>query len=309
VLLPALSRISYSYDQNLVVCNDSLEGAQLQNDNNLFSNPFKWPDLINYPDDDTLDLEQENLNLGSLQHFNDAGPNDNNSFDDSPFHGADFVGNLERYSTSISTELPTSAADNYTPESSIQTASVAYPVNLFPHSKKRKRSDQSQSLYSSPISRPKDVVPSQYLCEWYGCGQTFEELSEFGAHSKTHTHDGKFCLWSGCTELQGFKQRSKFNKHVNLHTKPIKCSECERRFSESSHLEKHIGIHRPASGYSVYWCPLGSDCIWGFGKGGSKDPSTRLATAKQHIKRRHKECSEPPIKEHIGSKMENEKLS
>lgn len=296
---PALSRISYGHDQNLVVCNDSLEDSQFRDYNNSISDPLEWLDLINYPDFDTLGFDVlDNIN---------ADPNIDNAFTNTDaFNGNNIGDRLGWGCGSTSAEVSTSATRACTSESFVESTSSADPADPFPPSKKRKRS--AQSLLSTSVSGTKNIVATQYLCEWSDCGQVFQVLSEFGTHGKTHTQDAKFCLWSGCTYLESFEKRFKFNKHVNLHTKPIQCFECAKRFSECSHLDKHIGTHKPASGYSVYWCPLGSACTSGFGKGGSRNPSTRLATAKQHITRCHKGCSDPPIHEQIGSRKENEKL-
>lgn len=113
----------------------------------------------------------------------------------------------------------------------------------------------------SPTTDSKSHVMAQedhFLCRWvvgHGnsvCGQRFDTDEQLQKHCK-HDHlkqlkkfNGGFrCGWANCTRNTCFTQRSKVERHMQVHTgyKPVQCSICGAALSAKQALDQHMRIH------------------------------------------------------------------
>ncbi|CAK7566060.1 MAG: zinc-finger protein [Sporothrix epigloea] len=101
------------------------------------------------------------------------------------------------------------------------------------------------------------------------CGQVFESASKLHEHVlATHTHHLKrdiggtySCGWLGCNrrdsqEKGGFAQKSKIDRHMQVHTgnKPFTCDVCHQSFSANQALLQHKLIHEDSKPLSCDVC-------------------------------------------------------
>ncbi|CEJ85997.1 hypothetical protein VHEMI03979 [[Torrubiella] hemipterigena] len=100
-------------------------------------------------------------------------------------------------------------------------------------------------------------VDSQYMCRWTGpngqiCGRICGGHKELQEHCKTEhlkeikkDHAGFYCQWQGCTRQTTFSQRSKLERHMQVHTgfKPVECKICGAQLSAKQSLEQHMRTH------------------------------------------------------------------
>ncbi|GAO14415.1 hypothetical protein UVI_02055380 [Ustilaginoidea virens] len=96
------------------------------------------------------------------------------------------------------------------------------------------------------------------LCRWVTgnnnaiCGRRFENDEQLQKHCK-HDHlkqlkkmgGGFRCGWASCTRDTCFTQRSKVERHMQVHTgyKPVQCNICGAALSAKQALDQHMRIH------------------------------------------------------------------
>ncbi|KIE03116.1 Zinc finger, C2H2-type/integrase, DNA-binding protein, partial [Metarhizium majus ARSEF 297] len=114
-------------------------------------------------------------------------------------------------------------------------------------------------LSPSTETKPQVMVQEdQFLCRWLVgqggsiCGQRFENDEQLQKHCK-HDHlkqlkklNGGFrCGWANCTRNTCFTQRSKVERHMQVHTgyKPVQCTICGAALSAKQALDQHMRIH------------------------------------------------------------------
>ncbi|ERT03163.1 hypothetical protein HMPREF1624_01468 [Sporothrix schenckii ATCC 58251] len=120
-----------------------------------------------------------------------------------------------------------------------------------------------------------DTGPQMFECAWCDtlggqpCGQSFDSACELHKHVlAAHTHllkrdvGGTYsCGWQGCTrrdseEKGGFAQKSKIDRHMQVHTgnKPFTCDICHQSFSANQALLQHKLIHEDSKPLSCDIC-------------------------------------------------------
>ncbi|PHH69213.1 hypothetical protein CDD82_7913 [Ophiocordyceps australis] len=119
------------------------------------------------------------------------------------------------------------------------------------------------------------IHQDQFLCRWLTtddasiCGLRFENDEQLQHHCKFHhlKHLKKFrggfrCGWENCTRDTCFTQRSKVERHMQVHTgyKPVQCSICGAALSAKQALDQHMRIH---TGETPWVCKFpGCNCAF-----------------------------------------------
>lgn len=99
---------------------------------------------------------------------------------------------------------------------------------------------------------------SKYICHWIACergGKTFTQRQKIMRHIQTHTGAKPF----QCQTCQKrFSESNIMTQHMRTHTgeKPFKCDQCDRQFSVSASLTIHKRVH---SGEKPFGCKY-QDC-------------------------------------------------
>ncbi|GJN73214.1 hypothetical protein PLICBS_007290 [Purpureocillium lilacinum] len=161
-----------------------------------------------------------------------------------------------------------------TPSSSLATPSPLESETGFtePSSSARSKSPHAES--KPHILTEED----QFRCRWVMgdgsgiCGHRFDNDEELQKHCKLDhlkplkkVRGGFRCGWEGCTRDTCFTQRSKVERHMQVHTgsmherthtgdKPLECEICGKRFSESSNLSKHRRTHNVKGMHECQLC-------------------------------------------------------
>ncbi|RDA95986.1 hypothetical protein CP533_5878 [Ophiocordyceps camponoti-saundersi (nom. inval.)] len=97
----------------------------------------------------------------------------------------------------------------------------------------------------------------QFTCRWIvqngrPCGRRFDNDEQLQKHCKVDhlkqlrkARVGFECGWANCTRSTSFTQRSKLERHMQVHTgyKPVHCDVCGAALSAKQALEQHKRIH------------------------------------------------------------------
>ncbi|KAI0793937.1 hypothetical protein C8Q74DRAFT_544575 [Fomes fomentarius] len=73
------------------------------------------------------------------------------------------------------------------------------------------------------------------------CSQNFSEAATLAQHMRRHTQEKPYvCDFPGCGKAFAIAGALTIHKRTHSGSKPFKCTYCERAFSESSNLSKHV---------------------------------------------------------------------
>ncbi|OAA82137.1 Zinc finger, C2H2-type/integrase, DNA-binding protein [Akanthomyces lecanii RCEF 1005] len=151
--------------------------------------------------------------------------------------------------TSPSTNLSLATSLSPTP-ASLPTPSTIEGTNYFADM-------TSAAAESTPSASPED----QNICRWLIpdgmggnriCGHRSSDHKSLQDHCKADhlkqikkDHAGFYCQWQGCTRNTTFSQRSKLERHMQVHTgyKPVQCHICGASLSAKQSLEQHMRTH------------------------------------------------------------------
>ncbi|KAG5950216.1 hypothetical protein E4U53_005364 [Claviceps sorghi] len=126
----------------------------------------------------------------------------------------------------------------------------------------------AQTLGAPSERKSPDVVQDDlYICRWLVghassssppsssspiCGQRFDSDEQLQKHCKQQhlkqlekLNGGFRCGWADCSRDTCFTQRSKVERHMQVHTgyKPVQCSVCGAALSAKQALDQHMRIH------------------------------------------------------------------
>ncbi|CAK7211208.1 zinc-finger protein [Sporothrix bragantina] len=149
------------------------------------------------------------------------------------------------------------------------------PAMALPQTKLGGLKTETGQQSSGAADGSKDQGPQVYECLWCDtvggqqCGQIYDSAGELHKHVlAAHTHQLKrdvggtySCGWLGCNrrdceEKGGFAQKSKIDRHMQVHTgnKPFTCDICHQSFSANQALLQHKLIHEDSKPLSCDIC-------------------------------------------------------
>ncbi|KYK55607.1 putative metalloregulatory protein [Drechmeria coniospora] len=108
-----------------------------------------------------------------------------------------------------------------------------------------------------PLTPQASLADDQFVCRWLAptggiCGRRFDGDEELQKHCKIDhlkqlkkSRGGFRCGWENCARDTCFTQRSKVERHMQVHTgfKPVQCSICGAALSAKQALDQHMRIH------------------------------------------------------------------
>ncbi|KAG6237930.1 hypothetical protein E4U25_002176 [Claviceps purpurea] len=177
---------------------------------------------------------------------------------DDPWFNFSAASNSTQFSPSMSplTNLSMGPSLSETP------VSIPTPSPLEPEPSFRDAAATNMAQTPSCIAESKTPVVAQddpYTCRWiigpgssFVCGMRFDNDEQLQKHCKNDhlkqlkkLNGGFTCGWAGCARDTCFSQRSKVERHMQVHTgyKPVQCSICGAALSAKQALDQHMRIH------------------------------------------------------------------
>ncbi|KAG5941776.1 hypothetical protein E4U60_007712 [Claviceps pazoutovae] len=177
---------------------------------------------------------------------------------DDPWFNFSAASNSTQFSPSMSplTNLSMGPSLSETP------VSIPTPSPLEPEPSFRDAATTNMAQATSCIAESKIPVVAQddpYTCRWiigpgssFVCGMRFDNDEQLQKHCKNDhlkqlkkLNGGFTCGWAGCARDTCFSQRSKVERHMQVHTgyKPVQCSICGAALSAKQALDQHMRIH------------------------------------------------------------------
>jgi uncharacterized Zn-finger protein len=141
-----------------------------------------------------------------------------------------------RFSTSQSIDtIPKESVEHQSNDLTTPSLPSSLPILDFPllPSIPTNISKANRRLYSFP-----------YRCSHPGCEKTFSKPSYLRYHEQRHLGIKPYsCRWPKCG--WSFLRPDALARHYRIHTgiKPFSCKYCNRAFSRSDHIRKHMKSH------------------------------------------------------------------
>lgn len=99
------------------------------------------------------------------------------------------------------------------------------------------------------VKKDPDMSERPYTCSI--CHNNFKEIACLKSHMLTHTDTREYiCTFDGCSD--SFKTKGSLVRHMRRHTgeRPFSCVMCDRRFTESGALTRHLKARTPCTAKS-----------------------------------------------------------
>lgn len=109
--------------------------------------------------------------------------------------------------------------------------------------------DEEDKVPETVKKEPPDLTERPYTCSI--CRNSFKEIACLKSHMLTHSDVRDYvCTFDGCSDA--FKTKGSLVRHMRRHTgeRPFCCVMCNRRFTESGALTRHLKARTPCTAKS-----------------------------------------------------------
>ncbi|CAL4141495.1 unnamed protein product [Meganyctiphanes norvegica] len=107
----------------------------------------------------------------------------------------------------------------------------------------------TENKHDSNLNSMRQPGQKPYQCQYceHRCTSKVKLLTHLAMHTDTKLHECHVCDYKSAL-------KDALNKHIKIHTKPLKCSLCSFRCAESQYLNQHMLEHSGAKPYACDKC-------------------------------------------------------